>query len=372
MMRTLGPAALVLTAVVAVAGCGGSGSSAETDDRQEVARNVRVLTMAPMDLEEYLPISGPVRPVRGADVSTEEGGTVKEIVLEKGRLVRRGEAVILLDRDLLRAELDAAVAARRLREFNEEQTRKLFDANSVSGQEMLQAHTLHEEAKAQEEVARLRWERAAIKAPYDGLVANRYVEVGQLVAPGTPVCRVVDPFTLKLVGSVTEAEVQWVDAGSRAEVFLDGHEGAVEGRVHWVGFEADPKTGKFGVEVRIDNPDVALRPGVVGRARIHKLTHEGVLAIPRDAVVEGAEGPRVYLVEEGRAQPRPVRLGADQGVMVMVAEGLRAGDRLVVRGQRDLVPGVPVEVRETADRPDGSMAGDPVEVRGDFAPGEAR
>ena len=144
---------------------------------------------------------------------------------------------------------------------------------------------------------------------------------------------------------------------------LDGYDWPVMGRVHWVGFEADAASGKFEVEIYIDNPDLSMRSGVVGRARILKRENQDVLAIPRDAVLPNGSESTVYVVQDDRAVLRPVALGPDQGVMVVVASGLQPGELLVVRGQRELVDGAKVVVTEEATSADGSNGSDPQEVR---------
>ena len=133
--------------------------------------------------------------------------------------------------------------------------------------------------------------------------------------------------------------------------------------MQFVGIEANPVNGKFTVEVEVQNPRLELRAGVVGRARVQKAVHAEVLAVPRDAIVRTPEGLRVYVVEDGRAVPRAIELGASQGLMAQVERGLAPGDRLVVRGQRQLAPGSLVSVQETATARDGSIATDPPEVR---------
>jgi len=329
----------------------------------EVARNVRVLPLAATDLQEYFEISGPLQPVRGTEVSAEEGGTVDRIVHNKGEYVDDGDVLVELDRDLLAVEVASAEAGVELAEYNADRARQLLEADKGSRIQALSAETQARQARAGLRAARLRYERAAIKTPFAGLVSNRYVEPGQLVAPGQPVARVVDPYVLKLVGALTEREVAWLREGAAASVRLDGVSRPVRGEVAWLAFEASPVTGKFPVEVHVDNANRALRPGVVGRATIHKRTHAGVLVVPRDAVIEGSQGRMVYVVDGDRARGRNIALGADQGLMVVAASGLAPGDRVVVRGHRDLVEGALVRVTETATGRDGSMAGDPADAR---------
>jgi membrane fusion protein (multidrug efflux system) len=356
---------LLLSAVVGATSLGGcsSGDADGTEAPPERAHNVRVLELARTDLEESIVISGPLRPVRGTDIATQESGVIRSLPADRGSVVRQGQVVVMLDRRLLESEMKSAEATRILHEYNEERTRRLFEANSVSRQEMLRVHTELQRAGESERVARLRYERAAIKAPFDGMVADRYIEVGELVSPGMRVARIVDPFTLKLVGSVTEAEVASIEKDAPAQVSLDAAGVLIDGAVSYVGIEASPANGKFTVEVMVENPDLLLRAGVVARARVRKAVHGDVIAIPRDAIVRTPDGLRVYVVEEDRAIPRSIELGADQGLMVEVRRGLVPGDRLVVRGQRQLAPEGLVAVQEVATARDGSIATDPPEVR---------
>jgi membrane fusion protein (multidrug efflux system) len=354
---------MLACAAWAFAGCDGSSEAQTAAAPQEVPHNVRVLKVARTDLEELLTVTGPVRAVRATDVSAEETGVVAEIPHDKGATVHEGDVLVALDRDLLRAEMESAQAELELRRYKEERLRTLAEASSASREELLEASTVLERAKQAADIAKLRFDRAQVKAPYDGVVADRFVEIGQMVTAGTKVARLVDPFVLELEGYVTEREVTWLKPGGRALVALEGHPEEIEAQVHWVSIEAEPSTGKFAVEIRIPNPQLALRTGVVGRAHVLKATHRDVVAIPRDALVEGTSGPRVFVVENDRAQPHDVTLGADQGLMVVITDGLLPGERLVVRGQRELRPGALVVVQEEATARDGSVATDPEVVR---------
>jgi len=364
-MKTTTRNVLALSAIIAATALGAcsSGDADGVEVPAERAHNVRILELARTNLEESIVISGPLRPVRGTDIATQESGVIQSLPKDKGSVVKKGQIVVLLNRGLLAAELKSAEAARILREYNEERTRQLYDANSVSKQEMLRVHTELQQAGQAERIAQIRHERAAIKSPFDGVVVDRFVELGELVSPGMRVARVVDPYTLKLVGSVTEQEIALIREGAPAKVTLDGADVVIDGVVRYVGFEANPMNGKFTVEVEVDNADLALRAGVVGRARVQKAVHESVLAIPRDAIVRTQEGLRIYVVEGNRAVPRQIELGAAQGLMVQVTGGLQDGDQLVVRGQRQISPGGLVAIQERATARDGSIATDPPEVR---------
>ena len=355
---------LLLLVWASLGACARQNAEAEqAGAREQAPKNVRILEVVPRDLKEYLSISGPLRAVRATDLSTEESGTVASIEHDKGSRVKKGDIIVLLKRDLLAAQLAAARANREMKAYNEERTRSLFEEDSVSKQEMLLAHTQLEDSKAAEEIARIRYERAAIKAPFNGVVTARIVEPGQLVVMGQSVARVVDPFTLQIDGGVTEKDVSYVEKGAKAGIVLDGEETQALGEVSWIGFEASDKTGKFPVEIKVANADLRLRPGVVARAKVLRTLHRDVIVIPRDAIVQRPGKLVTYVVEDGRARERQIALGPSEGLMVMVTSGLDVGDKLVVRGQRDLTDNARVKIQEIATSSDGSLPDDPPVVR---------
>lgn len=343
-------------------GCSSSGEEVDVD-APESSENVRVWVVEATELDERLLITGRLEAQRATDVSTQESGVVDAIVTDKGQPVAQDEVILRLDRRLLKAQLESAQAMATLRRYNNDRTSTLFDENQVSRQEMLLVHTELEQAEQNAEIARLHYERAAIGAPFAGIVSQRYVELGQLVQAGQRVARVVDPYVLQLEGYATGVSVAYLREGAPARVEVNGSSDILEGRVSWVSVEADPQTGKFAVEVEVPNPDLRVRAGLVARAKVLKRMHESVIAIPRDAVVDGDRGPEVFVVEGNRARARPVVLGPDQGLMVIARSGVREGDRLVVRGQRMLSHDGLVEATEVSKRRDGSMPGDPPSVR---------
>jgi membrane fusion protein, multidrug efflux system len=351
---------LIGAALAAIAGCQ---APAAEEPAPEVPRNVRTMALATSAVTEYFEVAGPILPVRGTDVSAEEGGTVQAIPHDKGAQVRTGSVLVALDRALLAAEVASARANLSLQEYSHDKTAQLFAASKISRLEFLQSQTALEQARATRDAVEVRYERAEVKAPFAGIVSERYVEPGQLVAPGMPVARVIDPFTLKIEAYLTESEVAWIRKGQPAEVVVEGVGDVAPGAVGWVGFEAERASGKFKVEIYIQNPNLALRSGVIARARLEKQTVRDLVVIPRDAIVQGRTGDEVYVVTGDRARRRAVQLGPSQGLMVAVTTGLAPGDQLVVRGQRELQDGSLVTVTEAVGYGDGTSADDPAIIR---------
>ncbi len=307
-----------ITSGLLVAGCG---EQEEAGEVTEVPRNVRVLTLGEESVAEFFEISGPVAPVRGTDLSAQESGPVVAIPVGKGEAVAKGKMILELERDILKSEMEAAQAALAMQSYNVDKVRQLHEAGKVSRIELLTAESSFAQAKAMAGVLQERYDRAGIRAPFDGVVVDRYVELGQLVIPGQRVVRILDPYTLKLEAYLTDSQVQWVTVGESATIRLGENRETASGAVSWVGFEADRMTGKFKVEIEIPNADLKYHSGVIGRARLGKNLVTNVVAIPRDAVLPGRIGPTAFVVVDDRAVLRRLELGADQGLMVVVREG---------------------------------------------------
>ncbi len=360
-LRTLALVALL------VLGSGGCGNAGDDGPAAEVARNVRVMPLETAPVTRYFELAGPVVPVRGADIAAEEAGTVERIDHDKGEQVEAGAPLITLDRRLLRAELEAARAQLELQAYDHEKKEQLHAAGKISDLELLRSEARLADARSRRDIAHTRHERAQVKAPYAGIVAERYVEPGELVAPGTRIARVIDPYVLKLDGGLTEREVAWMRPGKSAEVVLEGLEEPRRGTVAWVGFEAGTSNGKFPVEIHVPNEDLQLRSGVIGRARVARGTTGGMVVIPRDAVMPGDGIDFVFVVDRDRARKRSVELGPGQGLMVAVRQGLEPGELLVVRGQRDLQDGNLVNINERVAYGDGTAPDDPDVIRASSA-----
>ncbi|MBD3221705.1 efflux RND transporter periplasmic adaptor subunit [bacterium] len=357
---------LVVLALAAI-GSGGCGDAADDGTAAEVARNVRVMPLETAPITQYFELAGPVVPVRGADIAAEEAGTVDRIDHDKGERVEPDAPLVTLDRRLLAAELDAAQAQLELQAYDHEKKEQLHAAGKISELELLRSAAQLAEARSRRDVARTRHQRAQVRAPYAGIVAERYVEPGELVAPGTRIARVIDPYVLKLDGGLTEREVAWMRPGMSAEVALEGLAEPRRGTVAWVGFEASMSNGKFPVEIHVPNEDLQLRSGAIGRARVARGTTDGMVVIPRDAVMPGDGIDFVFVVDRDRARKRIVELGPGQGLMVAVRQGLEPGELLVVRGQRDLQDGNLVSINERVAYGDGTAPDDPDVIRAESA-----
>ncbi|MDT8339887.1 MAG: efflux RND transporter periplasmic adaptor subunit [Longimicrobiales bacterium] len=349
--------AFLLGAVVAAA-CGdasaGDPGAAEGGAGTGFVRviNVEVQTVAPERFIEEILLTGTVAAEQDVTVAAEESGAVLEIVRDKGERVRTGDAVLRIDDRVLRAQVDQARAAAQLAEETWTRRRRLWEEDRV-GSELayLEARFAAEQSAATLRGLEERLARTVIRAPFAGVLEDRMVEVGSLVAAGTPVFRVVDADPVKIRAGVPERYAPDVRPGTAADVTFDVlPEAGGLATVDFVGSAVDPRNRTFPVEFRLPNPQLRIKPEMVANVTLERSAVEGALAVPQDALVRLDDGYVVFVVEgEGEqtfARRRRVELGSSRGNRVVVTAGLEAGERLVVVGQKSVADGDRVRVVE--------------------------
>jgi membrane fusion protein (multidrug efflux system) len=298
--------------------------------------------------------TGSIVAVRGVTVGAELPGVVREIGFDSGASVKRGAVLVRLDTSTEEAQLDAAQADAKLARINRDRARTLRarEANAISDLDTAEAKL--EAADAAVASLRATINKKTIRAPFDGRVAIRQVELGQAVPAGGAIASLqsVDPiyveFWLPQQSLATVADGQQVLA--RSDTFPDA---TWKGRVSTVNTEVDVSTRNVKVRATLDNPDGRLRPGMFANVEVLADDERPVLSIPATAVMYAPYGDSVFIIDQkpgadGKpnavARQQFVRLGERRGDLVAVATGLSAGETIVSSGAFKLRNGMNVVV----------------------------
>ncbi len=348
-----GAVSLAGLAALAVAACGGAeadGAGASDDEAFVRIINVETRVVEPRDFTEQVRLTGTVRANRDVVVSAEESGTVVELLVEKGRAVAAGDPLVRIDDRILRAQVDEARAQAALAQETWERRRRLWEEDRV-GSELayLEARYGAEQARARLQTLEERLARTVVRSPIDGLLEERRVELGTLLAPGTPVARVVDLTPVKVVGGVPERYAADVGRGARGTVVFDVlPDERYEGEVSFVGATVDPSSRTFPVEFTVPNPGNVIKPEMVANISVVRRVLGEQVVVPQEALVRVADGYVVFVVEgsgdERVARARQVQLGPSQNNEVVVQSGLTSGESLIVVGQQQVADGDRVRV----------------------------
>ncbi|MDR0634196.1 MAG: efflux RND transporter periplasmic adaptor subunit [Azoarcus sp.] len=278
----------------------------------------------------------------------EVAGRVAVIRFRDGGAVRRGAVLVELDAAVQRAELQQAKAELMLADANARRAEDLFAGKFVSSSTREEAASRLEVARASVALAQARLERTRIRAPFDGIVGIRKVNIGDYVRDGDALVNIEDIATLKLDFRLPELYLGRIGPGQALEVSSD----VVPGVTFPATVDAiDPLVDAEGravlLRARLANDKGRLRPGVFARVKVLVDRRDDVLLVPETALIPApGQTQFVYRVEDGHARRVEVSTGARRAGEVEVVQGLAPGDRIVIAGQLKLRDGAPVTVAQ--------------------------
>ena len=331
---------------------------------------VRTTTVEPGSISEKLQFTGELESPLSVQVSAKAQGRLGKLELKdetevtEGVEVKQGEVIAEIEHRDLEAQLALTEAQVRQTETelaDKERERRRLEAlfaeevateqardAAVAAHEGAQAAL--EQARAQQELARVNLEESFIRAPMDGVVAERYVDPGSMVGASTPIVRLVQMSPLRLMVSVPARMLPVLRPDEtpvevRTDVYPDRVFDCVVSRIFPT---VDSATRTAQVEILLDNERDAsghrlLRPGMYATAEIRTAMRESALMVPASSVVRVLDRQVVFVVEGDTARAATVKTGIRSSDQVEIVEGLAAGDEYVVMGQNKLTDGVGVE-----------------------------
>jgi RND family efflux transporter MFP subunit len=343
--------ALFLTSLLVLA-CGGGARAdgASEDEGYTRVLNVEVQRVQVTPFTETIRVTGTVQADQDVVISAEESGVIREILVDKGRWVSQGQAIFRMGDELLKAQVEQARALANLARETWDRRKRLYEEDQV-GSELayLEAKYANEQAAANLNLLEERLARTVIRAPINGILDSREIEVGSMVAPGTPVARIVDMNPVKITGGVPERYAPDVRTGTAASVTFDVMpDDRFEGSISYVGAVVNPRNRTFPVEFRLPNPGGLIKPEMVANVEMTRRTLDEAMVIPQEALVRVEDGYVVFTVEPENGvdlvRSNPVELGPSQQNEVVVLSGIEPGDRLIVVGQQTVAAGDRVTV----------------------------
>jgi len=348
-MKTVRTALLLGLSAALLAGLQGCGSSdaavAKKDEEAASKPAIQVQQVSQGELVRVLTSTANLDARQSATIVSETGGEVLSLLVEEGDQVHKGQVLARLDAERARLSLaQQAATERRLAHENERQ-QMLEARHMVSAEAVERTRFDHAAQTAQMDLARLSVSRAEIRAPFSGVITRRHIKPGQMLTTSTPAFDIADFSQLEARLSIPEAALIDVAVGQSAELSADAFPGRSFGaRVDRVAAVVDAQSGTAPITLDIAEAGTPLRPGQLVRVTITLDRIQDALLMPRAALVSDAQGPAVFVVEKGIVHRRAVKLGASQGDLVQVLEGLALGNEVAVLGHGQLSDADAVEV----------------------------
>ncbi len=324
-----------------------------------------VVNASPAIQQDWSGVIGAVASVvstRGVSVSNDTPGIVTRIYFDSGATVRQGQVLVELDASVERAQLGSAEARGRLAELSRARSARLVEAGALAPVQLDVDETSFQSLSADAKALRAQIDRKIVRAPFSGRLGLRQVNLGQYLAPGTPIAVLESTEETTLDFAVPQQQMEQVAVGMTVRALREvGSDVLAYGRIAAIDPTVDPMTRSVKIRAHIEDDDGRLRPGMYLRAEVVLPMRRPVVAIPSTAVIHAPYGDSVFLVEpskndagkpllDSKGQPHTharqqfVRLGPSQGDFVAVLDGIRAGQELVTEGAFKLRNGTPVKV----------------------------
>ncbi len=305
--------------------------------------NIRTETITTATLTEYVSVNGTTAARTDVTYSAEMPGRIEYLGPALGQPVRPGQLLAKIDFQTLKAQQRQARATRDLARTTHSRLNEL-GADLVSRQKLDEANTALIGAAAGLDIANSALAKSVVRSTIRGVVSEKFVDKAEYVAPGAPLFRVVDYSTLIIEAKLPETQVSMIEKKNPVSVTFDALGESRQGQVETILPAADPTSRTFTARIKVDNRDLKVLVGMSATVKIAARVHRDVVVIDQDMVVESASGRSVFVVENGIAQERSVRLGAVEGDRVVILEGVVPGETLITMGHRELIDTQPVRI----------------------------
>lgn len=349
-----------ITLTVFLMSCGADKKESVTTHETPVP--VKVSTVQDGGNAPFLTASGKIQAANSANLSTRMMGFVDKIYVNVGDNVAKGQLLISINNADLQAKLaqvnasiTEATAAYKNAEKDYKRFQNLFAENSASQKEMDDMTAHYEMAKARLEAAnQMKNEVSAqfsyvnIRAPFSGVVTNKFIEVGDMANPGMPLVAMEAPGSFEVLSIVPESEISHVKDGVKVEVAVKALDETVLGTVTEVSSSAKNTGGQYLVTVVLDKTEADILSGMYATVKFpveRKVKSQRVL-IPNSAVVESGQLTGVYVVgDNNTALLRWLRLGRTFGEQVEVLSGLNSDETYITSSEGRLFNGAKISVQ---------------------------
>jgi membrane fusion protein (multidrug efflux system) len=309
---------------------------------------------------------GTVTPDKGVTIANEVPGVVSAIRFDSGAVVKRGQVLVELDSSVERAQLASVVARRNLAKVSAERSRALVD-KEVAPQSQLDADESQlKGASADAAALQAQIEKKIVRAPFDGKLGIRQVNVGQYLEPGTAITVLQSTDAVYVDFTLPQTELERVAVGTAVRIEVAGEKQPIAGKIAAIDPTLDAVTRAVKLRASVDTGHELLKPGMFVNVVVVLPERMQVVIVPQTAVIHASFGNSLFIVEEKKddkgnpvkgpdgkpalvARQQFVKTGDARGDFIAIVEGVKAGQQVVSAGAFKLRNGAGVVINNQAN-----------------------
>jgi len=318
------------------------------------AMPVETATVRMQAMADKFEAVGTIEADQAVTVVSEIDGTVVSLPFKEGERIKTGQLIAKLEDAQLAAEVARTEALRDQSKVNYERVKTVVDQNAGTAQDLDNAAAALKVAEANLALARARFKKTRIVAPFDGKVGVRQISVGAFLRAGQPITEMANLDNMRVKFSVPESYISRLKRGAEVSVSTPAHpDQPVSGVIFAIEPLVDPDTRNGQITARVHNPGELFLPGMSANISATLGERADAITIPNEAVFANGSQSFVYIVkEDSTVQQVPVTLGLQRSDVVEVINGLTQGSTVVRAGHQKLYPGA--RVMPLGERPASS------------------
>lgn len=306
--------------------------------------SVSAVIVTPEPLEYKLYASGTVMANEEVQLRNEVQGRITAINFQEGTKVRKGDLLVKLFDDDLKAQLKKLQLQKELAEKSESRQKDLLDAKGISQQDYEIAQNDLNSIKADIEIIQSSISKTEIRAPFDGSIGLKSVSLGAFIAANTVIASIQDIDPLKIEFSIPERFRDQIGNNSEITFTSESAAGTFKGKIYAFEPRMDVTTRSFLVRAVCPNSDQRIFPGAFAHITIPLKVIKDAIQVPTQAVIPELKGQSVYISEAGMAKKVKVEMGVRNDSSIQVTEGLQAGDTVLITGMMQVRPKTPLKI----------------------------
>lgn len=307
--------------------------------------NVEAIIAQSKPLDNNLNITGSLEANESVNLKSEVSGVVSAIYFKEGQTVKKGQLLLQLNDEELRAEMEKLQFSKKLNEDIEFRQKQLLKKEAISREEYEMALTTLNTSIADLRIKQVQLNKHKIRAPFDGVIGLREVSVGSYLNPSDAIANIYSINPIKVEFSIPGRYTSELNVGDKITFTVDAYEEEFKGSIYAIEPQIDPETRSIRIRAVCENREGKLLPGQFAKIILTISTFENTIMIPTESVIPELNAKKVYVYENGKAITKTIETGIRTSQTIQVVSGLNSGDTVITTGILQMQPNMELDVR---------------------------
>ncbi|MEP2670940.1 MAG: efflux RND transporter periplasmic adaptor subunit [Cyclobacteriaceae bacterium] len=305
---------------------------------------VEAMVITPSKLDNIVVITGSVQANESLELKSETAGKITKIYFQEGKAVKKGDLLVQVNDEEIKAELTKQRFNKKLNEGIEFRQRKLLEKDAISQEEYDNALNKLNTSLADIAVLEAQLEKTKIRAPFDGIIGLRYVSEGALIATSTAIANLYNISPAKIEFAIPGRYSMQVKPKQKINFAVESDTSVFVGEVYAIEPQIDANTRTLKIRAMAENTKGLLLPGQFVRVELILGSTNNAILVPTEAVIPELNGHKVFISENGKAKEVVVQTGIRDNLRLEIVSGLHPQDTLITTGILQLRNGLDIQI----------------------------